>query len=96
MSLIFLRKHDPGGLRWLATGQRGKPYQFWMPSGGYDRNIIKLNTVGNAIRYIHNNPVRRGLARVAEEWYWSSAREWEEPGSGPLRVDRDAFPDLRR
>ena len=95
-ALIHLRKHDPEGLRRLATGQRGRPYRFWMPGGGYDRNIVKLDTVRNAVEYIHNNPVRRGLTRVAEEWYWSSAREWEEPGTGPLTLDRKFFPHLRR
>ena len=25
-------------------------------------------------RYIHNNPVRRGLCRRAVDWKWSSAR----------------------
>jgi len=94
-ALIHLRRHNPSGLKRLATGQRGKPYRFWMPGGGYDRNIVKLGTVGNALKYIHNNPVRRGLAPVAEEWHWSSAREWEEPGTGQISVDSQSFPLLR-
>ena len=94
-ALIYLRKHSPTGLKRLATGQRGKPYRFWMPGGGYDRNTIKLDTVSNAVEYLRNNPVRRGLAPVAEEWYWSSAREWEEPSTGPIPIDRESFPHLR-
>ncbi len=44
------------------------------------------------VNYIHNNPVRRELVVFPEDWVWSSAREWEEPGSGLLRLDLDSFP----
>jgi hypothetical protein len=28
------------------------------------------------VAYIHHNPVRRGLVAHAEDWAWSSARDW--------------------
>jgi len=95
-AMVYLRKHNPAGLKQPATGERTRPYRFWLAGGGYDRNITNLATFRNAVEYVHNNPVRRGLVRTAEEWFWSSAREWEEPGSGPLALDRESFPVLRR
>ena len=44
------------------------------------------------VNYMHNNPVRRGLVANALDWEWSSAREWEVPGSGPIFIDRESFP----
>jgi putative transposase len=91
-AILYLRRQNPRGLRWLATGRTDKPYRFWQTGGGYDRNMIKSATIRQAAEYIHNNPVRRGLVGVPEDWYWSSAREWVEPGTGPLPVDRESFP----
>ena len=46
------------------------------------------------VNYIHDNPVRRGLVEQAEDWKWSSLVEWLEEGSGPIRIDRDSFPEM--
>jgi putative transposase len=90
----YLRRHNPAGLKWLATGEKARPYRFWQAGGGYDRNVIQPATLWNSVQYIHDNPVRRHLARYAQEWYWSSAREWEVPGTGPLPIDRESFPTI--
>jgi len=76
----------------LATGQRRQAYQFWQKGGGYDRNVTKVETLIEMVRYIHNNPVRRGLVQTAEEWYYSSAAQWEGLRAGPMTVDKDSFP----
>ena len=91
-AMIYLRKHNPAGLKSLATGQKHSPYRFWQAGGGYDRNITSSRTIINVVRYIHNNPVRRELASSAEQWYYSSAAEWHSTGSGPIPLDRDSFP----
>jgi len=93
-AIIYLRKHNPRGLRSLATGQKHTPYRFWQSGGGYDRNISSPNTLTSAVRYIHNNPVRRELVASAEQWYYSSARDWEGKVSGPVPIDFDSFPTL--
>jgi hypothetical protein len=43
------------------------------------------------VNYIHQNPVRAGLAERAEDYRWSSIRYWNRcPGEHePLRVDLD-------
>jgi putative transposase len=62
-------------------------FRFWQEGPGYDRNLSSQKTVLSAIKYIHLNPVRRGLVARAADWKWSSARLYVSDGN-----DRD--PDL--
>jgi putative transposase len=48
-------------------------FRFWQEGPGYDRNLNVPSTIEAAIDYIHQNPVRRGLAMRAVDWKWSSA-----------------------
>ncbi|QOV90545.1 transposase [Humisphaera borealis] len=67
-------------------------YRFWQQGGGYDRNIFKLDAIWSAVRYIHDNPVRRGLVRNSIDWPWSSARAYEGADDIVLPiVDRPPF-----
>ena len=49
----------------------GKSGQVWQ-EGYYDRAIRRDEDIREIFDYIHNNPVRRGLVRYAEEWPHSS------------------------
>ena len=62
-------------------------FRFWQPGGGFDRNIPDLRAIEEVARYLHENPVRRGLVSEATQWYWSSARWWAGDHSGPLALD---------
>ena len=44
--------------------------------------VIKLN-------YIHNNPVRAELCGLAEEWPWSSAKDYMSEQAGPVPIWED-------
>ena len=68
--------------------------RFWQPGGGHDRNIWTAQELHEKIRYIHNNPVRRGLVDRAEDWPWSSCRAWEMGIDEPIAIDRDTVPPL--
>jgi len=57
----YLKENKPAGLSQLSTNQKYRKYRFWQKGGGYDRNIIKENTLTDSVRYIHNNPVRKAL-----------------------------------
>jgi len=48
-----------------------KMYQLWQE--GYQ---LKLIMIGK-IKYIHNNPVKRGYVDDAAHWRYSSARDYE-------------------
>ena len=87
-----IKNNHPHELHLFSTGQKSAPYRFWLPGGGYDRNITEVETLLTVVEYIHRNPVRRGLVENPEDWYWSSYNEWNEPGSGPIPIDRESFP----
>ena len=89
--LLHLRKHSPNGLSLLSTGRADRPFCFWQEGGGYDRNITSVRILVETIRYVHDNPVRRGLAQDAVSWPWSSARQWLGTGSGPVPLDLDSL-----
>jgi len=69
-------------------------YRFWQAGGGFDRNIRDESALWQEVRYIHLNPVRRGLADRAEDWRWSSARWYagDESADVPIDYDRDGHP----
>jgi putative transposase len=39
------------------------------------------------LRYMHRNPVKRGLVSSPEEWRWSSYRFYFLNEGGPVRVN---------
>lgn len=57
----------------LVPFSNGEYFLFWQRGGGYDRNIFNPKYVYNTIKYIENNPVRKGLVDYASQWRWSSA-----------------------
>ncbi|MGB2987147.1 MAG: transposase [Phycisphaerae bacterium] len=92
-ALNYLRaNHSP----WIAKLTDRQPngrvaVRFWQRGGGYDRNITKESTLYEAIQYIHDNPVRRGLADCSTGWDWSSAAGYEGKRNVPLALD-DTLP----
>jgi len=49
---------------------------FFLPGGGFDRNVRSVSELSREIPYIHMNPVRRGLVASPELWRWSSVHWW--------------------
>lgn len=49
-------------------------FRFWQEGPGYDRNLFTPQAIRASLDYIHENPVKRGLCRLATDWRWSSAR----------------------
>ena len=88
----FLKKRSPKALVHLETGLRRPQYRFWQDGGGYDRNYWSTKEIHEQTKYIHNNPVKRGLVDTAVEWEWSSAREWILGEEGVIPIDRESFP----
>lgn len=62
--------------------------RFWQRGGGYDRNVRDLDELREKVNYIHQNPVKSGFAERAEDWAWSSARDYlGDPGVVEIRKD---------
>ena len=91
-AIAYLKENNVEGLKKLSTGWKDQRYRFWQKGGGYDRNINCFDTLVKAVRYIHNNPVRKGLVEKPEDWFYSSAREWMNRGKGPLMIDKEDWP----
>ena len=68
--------------------------RFWQRGGGYDRNLRSVADIHEKIRYVHENPVRRGLVETPTDWPWSSARAWSFGEDAPLAIDRVSLPVL--
>ena len=50
-------------------------YQIWQ-EGFHPQQIISEEMLRQKIEYIHHNPVRIGLVEKAEDWIYSSARNY--------------------
>lgn len=92
-AIQYLKENSPAFLERLTVRNQNRTYhRFWQAGPGHDRNLYDLKTVYNAIEYIHNNPVRRGLVAHPTDWLWSSARDWAGMGHPQITVDRTLPP----
>lgn len=88
-AIAHLKEHESPFLERLTVVNRNRTYhRFWQAGPGYDRNLDEPKEIHEAIDYIHQNPVKRGLVDKAEDWIWSSARDWAGLEPKFLKVDR--------
>jgi REP element-mobilizing transposase RayT len=59
---------------------------FWQ-ARFYDSNVWTSKKRVKKLRYMHRNPVKRGLVTSAERWRWSSYRFYLLGESGVVRVN---------
>jgi putative transposase len=59
---------------------------FWQ-ARFYDFNVWTTKKRVEKLRYMHRNPVKRGLVSSPEEWRWSSYRFYFLNEGGPVRVN---------
>jgi putative transposase len=62
------------------------PNPFWQ-ARFYDFNVWTEQKRIEKLRYIHRNPVTRGLVRSPEEWPWSSFRWYLRREAGPVKIN---------
>src|ERR1700687_4255638 len=55
----------------------------------YDRNIRTYSDFMEKLRYIHRNPVKRGLCEKPDDWPWSSFRHYALGESGIVEVESE-------
>jgi putative transposase len=70
------------------TSQRlkGDRKQFWQRRY-YDFNVLTHAKFVEKLRYIHRNPVIRGLVEKPEDWPWSSYRHWFTGELGRVEIE---------
>jgi putative transposase len=60
--------------------------RFWQ-ARYYDYPVWSEKKRVEKIKYIHRNPVRRGLVSRPEEWKWSSFRQWSTGCDGTVEIE---------
>jgi putative transposase len=55
----------------------------------YDFNVWSARKVVEKLRYMHRNPVKRGLADKHEDWLWSSFRHYLYGEEGIVEIESD-------
>jgi putative transposase len=68
----------------MAVRQTQRP--FWH-SRYYDFNVFSTTKQTEKLRYLHRNPVTRGLVAKPEEWAWSSFRHYATGIEGAVEIE---------
>lgn len=65
---------------------KGSRPHFWLPRY-FDFNVITHAKRVEELRYMHRNPVERGLVAKPEDWPWSSFRHYLTGEPGPVEIE---------
>ena len=71
----------------LSVSKRLNPKPFWQ-TRYYDFNIFTHNNRVEKLKYMHRNPVTRGLVERPEDWSWSSYSHYLLDDPGPVQISR--------
>jgi putative transposase len=66
-----------------AVAQEGP---FWLPRY-YDFNVRGKDVKTTKLRYMHRNPVERGLVGDPADWEWSSYRHYQTGDPGTVEIE---------
>jgi len=67
-------------------GRINSPALFWQ-ARFYDFNVCTPEKRIEKLRYMHRNPVKRGLVTSPELWTWSSFRWYALREPGPVKIE---------
>lgn len=62
--------------------------QFWQRRY-YDFNVWNRIKIIEKLKYMHRNPVRRGLVEKPEDWPWSSFRHYAIGSEGQVEIESE-------
>ncbi|HUY81635.1 MAG TPA: hypothetical protein VMU92_07920 [Acidobacteriaceae bacterium] len=68
----------------VAVQRRERP--FWQ-ARYYDFNVYTMRKRIEKLRYMHRNPVKRGLMAQPEQWSWSSFRHYATGEAGIVEIE---------
>ena len=71
-----------------SVSKQSKPRPFWL-TRYYDFNLHASEKRTEKIRYIHRNPVKRGLVNNPEDWEWSSFRHYFTGEKGRIEIESE-------
>ena len=70
----------------LSVSVQSKQKPFWQPRY-YDFNVHNEEKRIEKLRYMHRNPVVRGLVEKPEDWPWSSFRHYATGQLGAVEIE---------
>ena len=76
----------------LSVSKRSKERPFWL-TRSHDFNVFISRKYLEKLKYLHRNPVARGLVAKPEDWRWSSFRHYLFNEPGPVTIGR--YKDLQ-
>jgi putative transposase len=74
------------GEKWGTPRLSLNPHRFWK-ARFYDFNVWTEKKRIEKLRYIHRNPVKRGLVASPEQWPWTSHRYYLCGEKGPVKIN---------
>jgi REP-associated tyrosine transposase len=75
----------------MSGSPHHEPVPIWQKRF-YDFNVWTEEKQIEKLRYMHRNPVKRGLVENPEQWEWSSFRSYLFGEAGPVRVKFQEWP----
>ncbi len=66
----------------------GAPTRFWQ-TRYYDFNVWTAKKRIEKLRYMHRNPVKRGLVEKPEDWAWSSFVHYATGIEGTIEIESE-------
>jgi len=70
-----------------GVGLSGDFPQHFRQKRYYDFNVRNYRQFVEKLRYIHRNPVKRGLCERPEDWEWSSFRQYATGREGRVEIE---------
>ena len=70
----------------ISKKLKGERKQFWQRRY-YDFNVLTHAKFVEKLRYMHRNPVKRGLVDTPEQWPWSSFRHYLTGAEGRIEIE---------
>jgi putative transposase len=69
-----------------SVSKQSEHRPFWL-ARYYDFNVHSEDKRVEKLRYMHRNPVTRGLVSCPEEWKWSSFRHYRMGEQGVVEIE---------
>jgi putative transposase len=72
----------------LSVTSRRTERPFWQ-ARYYDFNVWSAEKQTEKLKYLHRNPVKRGLVAKPEDWRWSSFRHYATGADGTVEIESE-------
>ena len=70
----------------VSVAKQSSARPFWQPRY-YDFNVYTGRKRIEKLKYMHRNPVKRGLVEKPEDWAWSSFRHYSTGEDGVVEIE---------